>query len=185
VRFAVEAETATIYTSDALRGELNRLRARSKYHSIAIVGRDALAEAEFLRAAFAEKPAVPLMVDHDGQRPDALETLCGVLSLVQITVDGMEPTPALECVSRSLQVADRAGVDHALVITPSEGLNDAVLLRLVEQTHGASPNTAIVVHPAGAKLSEHDRRWTMWLEQAMSLHGDVRVIPRWPVSAAR
>ena len=43
VKFAGEAETATIYTAEALRGELTRLTARSRYHSVAIIGRDALA----------------------------------------------------------------------------------------------------------------------------------------------
>lgn len=185
VRFAVEAETATIYTSDALRGELARLRARSRYHSIAIVGRDALAESEFLKAAFPEKPELPLMIDHDGQRPDALEALVSSLSLVQVTLDGSETAPALECVSRSLAVAAKAGAPHALAIAPPETASDATLLRIVEQMHGASAGTQVVVHPTGDRVSERDRRWVMWLEQAMAVHEDVRVIPRWPAAPAR
>ena len=43
VKFAEEAETATMYTADALRGELTRLAGRSRYHSIAVAGRDPLA----------------------------------------------------------------------------------------------------------------------------------------------
>ena len=185
VRFAVEAETATIYTAAALQGELGRLRARSRYHSIAIVGRDALAESEFLKAAFPEKPELPLMIDHDGQRPEALEAFVSSLSLVQVTLDGSETTPALECVSRSLGVAAKHGVPHALAIAPPETTSDATLLRIVEQMHAASADTQVVVHPAGERVAEHDRRWVMWLEQAMAVHADVRVIPRWPTSAAR
>ena len=43
VRFAGEAETATMYTSAALVRELERQLSRSKFHSIAIGGRDPLA----------------------------------------------------------------------------------------------------------------------------------------------
>ena len=41
VRFAAEAETATMYTSDALGSELKRQAARSVFHSISVCGRDA------------------------------------------------------------------------------------------------------------------------------------------------
>ena len=44
VRFAAEAETATMYTADALANELRRGTARSAFHSIAISGRDPLVE---------------------------------------------------------------------------------------------------------------------------------------------
>src|SRR5690348_17679755 len=40
VRFAAEAETATMYTADALANELRRSTSRSAYHSISISGRD-------------------------------------------------------------------------------------------------------------------------------------------------
>ena len=36
---------ATIYSAEALRAELKRLSGRSKYHSVAVVGRDVLAPA--------------------------------------------------------------------------------------------------------------------------------------------
>ena len=44
VRFAGIAETATMFTADALRNELARLTQRSVYHSIAICGGDPLGE---------------------------------------------------------------------------------------------------------------------------------------------
>jgi hypothetical protein len=53
VRFAGEAETATMYTSAALLKEIDRQLARTKIHSIAIGGRDPLGNLEFLTAAFA------------------------------------------------------------------------------------------------------------------------------------
>lgn len=185
VRFAGEAETATIYTADALRGELTRLRKRSRYHSVAIVGRDALAEDEFLRAAFPEKPEVPLMLDHDGQRPEAVNGLLHALSLVQVTLDGTEGAPALERVSATLAAAARKEVAHAVALAPSDSVGDGALLRLVEQVHQASGSTQIVLHATADRISEHDRRWILWLEQAMAVHEDVRVLPRWAVSTGR
>ena len=53
VRFAGEAETATMYTAAALVRELERQLLRSKFHSIAIGGRDPLANLAFLIAALA------------------------------------------------------------------------------------------------------------------------------------
>ena len=44
VRFAGEAETATMYTSQALLKEIERQLTRSKFHSIAIGGRDPLGD---------------------------------------------------------------------------------------------------------------------------------------------
>jgi len=52
VRFAAEAETATMYTADALANEVRRATGRSVFHSIAIAGRDPLANVEYLQAAF-------------------------------------------------------------------------------------------------------------------------------------
>jgi hypothetical protein len=62
VRFAAEAETATMYTSEALASELKRQAGRSVFHSISICGRDALANSEFLAAAFEKwTPTLPRM----------------------------------------------------------------------------------------------------------------------------
>src|SRR5215472_14221806 len=66
IRFAAEAETATMYTADALANELRRSTSRSSYHSISISGRDPLSNLDYIRAAF-EKPPVdlPVMLDTD------------------------------------------------------------------------------------------------------------------------
>ena len=64
VRFARVAETATMWTADALRNELVRLAQRSVYHSTAICGGDPLGEADFLAAAL-EKAPLSVMLDHD------------------------------------------------------------------------------------------------------------------------
>ncbi|MDB4912680.1 MAG: hypothetical protein JWM95_324 [Gemmatimonadetes bacterium] len=196
VKFAGEAETATIYSAAALQGELKRLTARSKYHSVAIIGRDALVEAEFLIAVFqqncpdsqnnqnSQNRPLPVMLDHDGQRPSALEALLPTLSLVQVTLDGREGAASIERTCATIDLAAQAPVDHAVAIMAVSNTSDAPLLRIVEQVHKASAGTQIVVHPPAELAMEHDRRWVLWLEQAMAVHGDVRVLPRWPVAAA-
>ena len=47
-----------------------------------------LAEVEFLTSAFATAAPLPVMLDHDGQRPDALDGLLHALALMQVTLDG-------------------------------------------------------------------------------------------------
>src|SRR4029077_13406782 len=56
IRFAAEAETATMYTAEALASEIRRSTSRSAFHSISIPGRDPLANVEYLSAAFAKAP---------------------------------------------------------------------------------------------------------------------------------
>ena len=182
VRFAVEAETAQIYSADALRGELSKASGRSRYHSIAIVGRDALADVEFLCAAFVNAPALPVMLDHDGQRPSELEGLLSALQLVQVSMDGSESGGAVERVCRTMSTSASRGVQHAVVMLPTEGVSDGPLLRIVEQIHHASGAAQVVLHPpTSARPGEDDARWAQWLERAMAAHSDVRVLPRWPV----
>jgi hypothetical protein len=183
VRFAAEAETATIYTAEALRGELARLSARSRYHSVAIVGGDALAEHEFLEKAFHPAGSLPLMIDHDGQRPESLYGLMDVLALMQVSMDGSENAPAVEHVCASIDIAARKHVAHAIAIVPDAAIGDAPLLRIIEQVHEASAASQIVVHPVVERAPEQDRRWVHWLERAMAVHEDVRIHPRWPLNA--
>jgi hypothetical protein len=185
VRFAVEAETAQIYSADALRNELTKAGSRSRYHSVAIIGRDALADVEFLCAAFAGAPALPVMLDHDGQRPSELEGLLSALQLVQVTLDGGEAAGALDRVAATMGAAARRGVPHAIVIRNGEVGSDGQLLRIVEQMHEASIQAQVVLHPpVAATPGAEDARWAQWLERAMALHGDVRVLPRWPQPAS-
>jgi hypothetical protein len=178
VRFASEAETATMYTADALRSELKRLSARSRYHSIAIAGRDPLAEGEYLAAALSGEAPLPVMLDHDGQRPEALEPLLRSLALVQVSVNGTESEFVLERAAASLALAADKQVKHALVISPASETSDAVLLRIVERAGTASAETEIVLHPTAESVS--DRRWIVWLERASQVHGNVRIVPSLP-----
>jgi hypothetical protein len=180
VKFAQEAETATMFTADALRGELKRCSERSRYHSVAIAGRDPLAEVEFLHATFSKERLLPVMLDHDGQRPDALERLLAELSLVQVTLDGTEEGLFLDRVGTTLEISARRDVPHAVAITPQEAASDAQLLRIVELAHGASDATSVVLHPPVEKPSQTDRRWTFWLQRATGIHDDVRLLQRLP-----
>jgi organic radical activating enzyme len=178
VKFAQAAQTATMYTADALRNELARLTQRSTYHSIAISGGDPLAEVEFLLAAFEEGAPLALMLDHDGQQPESLERILGMLALVQVTLSGAEDDAAVARAMATLRGAAEKHVAHALVLTPEADASDGRLLRIVEQTEGASAEAAVVIHPTTASLSGGDRRWILWLERAAGVHGDVRILPR-------
>lgn len=181
VRFAAEAETATMYTGDALGGELKRLAARSTYHSISIAGRDPLANADFL-GAMLEKHELPLpvMLDHDGQRPEALGALLSRLAMVQVVMDGSEAAVAAERAADSLRLCGGRKVPHALVLCPGEQATDSQLLRLVEQAHVASGDTQVVVHPPATIPLDRDRRWIALLERAVATHADVRLALRIP-----
>lgn len=181
VRFAAEAETATMYTADALASEIRRSTARSAFHSIAISGRDPLGNVEYLCAAFDKAPStLPVMLDTDGQRPDALGDLRRVLTLVQVTVDGSLADALIERAMESVRVAAGAGLEHAAVLCPSEHTSDAQLLRIVEQTHAASDRSAIVIHPPMNVPVDRDRRWLTLMERAAALHPDVRFTLRLP-----
>ena len=179
VKFAGIAETATMYTADALRGELARLVQRSVYHSISISGGDPLGEVDFLASAFEGGTPLGVMLDHDGQRPEALDRLIGSLALVQVTMTGAEDDAALAQVVATLRRAAEKQVAHAVALVPEADPSDGRLLRIVEQAKAASADTSIVVHPTDDSLSG-DRRWLAWLERAAAVHGDVRLLPRLP-----
>jgi organic radical activating enzyme len=183
IRFAGEAETATMYTADALANELARSAARSVFHSISIAGRDPLANCEYLCAAFDKaKTGLPVMLDTDGQRPEAVRDLKDILDLVQVTVDGTlaNADSLLDRANESLRAAADASCDHALVIVADERLSDGIILRIVEQARAASERTSIILHPGPGIPVDRDRRWTMLAERASSVHPDVRMALRLP-----
>jgi organic radical activating enzyme len=180
VKFARVAETATMYTAEALRTEIARLAQRSVYHSIAISGGDPLSEAEFLAAAFDGGAPLAVMLDHDGQRPDALDRIIDALALVQVTLTGGEEVAALERAMSTLARAAQKHVAHALVLTPEADTSDGQLLKIVEQSKAASGETSVVLHPAPDTLSGGSRRWINWLERAATVHGDVRILSQLP-----
>lgn len=180
VRFAGEAETATLYTAEMLRKFLERATARGGIHSVALTGRDPLSCSEFLAAAFsAWKPAPPMMLDTDGQRPQLLDQLGGMLSMVQVKIDFSCSPAACDHAVETLAAAARIGCDHAAVLAPRDGISDGQLLRFVEQAHGASSGTKIVIHPPyGADRAQVDRHYGALLEKAAAIHGDVRLVIR-------
>jgi len=181
VRFAAEAETATMYTADALANELRRSTSRSAYHSISISGRDPLSNVEYLCAAFAKPPVeLPIMLDTDGQRPEAIPALKKFVGLTQVTLEGGTLETTAERGLRTLHAAAEAGMQHALVLCSSEQTSDAQLLRIVEQARVVSGATMIVIHPPPGVPIDRDRRWMTLLERAAALHNDVRFALKLP-----
>jgi organic radical activating enzyme len=186
VRFAGEAETATMYTSAALVREIERQLSRAKFHSISIGGRDPLANVTFLIAALeaakAAIPGIPVMLDTDGQRPESLAKLAPFLALTQVTVEFWTPDSTLAHVIETIAEAARAGCAHALVLCPREDTSDGQLLRVIGQAHGASAQTQVVIHPPSPTGDQPmlDRRWAALLDQAVATHADTRLELRLP-----
>jgi len=179
VKFAGIAETATMFTAEALRGELARLTQRSVYHSIAICGGDPLGEVEFLTTALEGGAPLGVMLDHDGQRPEALDRLLGLLALVQVTLTGTEDDATVARAMATIRHSAEKHVAHALALIPEASPSDGRLLRIVEQARAASADTSVVVHPTTESMSS-DRSWLAWLERATAVHGDVRLLARLP-----
>ena len=181
VRFAAEAETATMYTAAAIAQELQRAAKRSAFHSISIGGRDPLANGDFLKAALeAGTPELPVMLDVDGQRPDGISPLRKHLALVQLTLDGNTIDSGMERAAASLKAAADANLEHAIVLSPHEQTSDAQMLRIVEQAHAASQKTVVVIHPPYNTPIDRDRRWVTLVERSAALHPDVRLSLRLP-----
>lgn len=182
VRFAGEAETATMYMVPALVREIQRQTSRSTFHSIAIGGRDPLGSVPFLKAALdGAQPQIPVMLDTDGMRPDQLPGLLGHLALVQVTIEFTGGEAALDNAIGSLKTAAAGKVPQALVLVPRDDTSDSMLLRLVEEARASSATTQIVIHPpAGDNPAVLDRRWATLLEQAMAVHADTRLAIKLP-----
>jgi len=181
IRFAAEAETATMYTADALANEIKRSVGRSAFHSISVSGRDPLANVDYLCTTFDKAPPpLPVMLDTDGQRPDAVTTLRKYVTLVQVTFEGPALDAMVERGIETLRVAVDAGLQHGVVLCPNEQTSDSQLLRIVEQAHALSGGTPVVVHPASGAPVDRDRRWMVLLERAAAMHSDVRLALRLP-----
>ena len=180
VRFAGEAETAVMYSAAALAEEMKRLAGRAAFHSVALTGRDPLGNVECLLAALPLAPlGLPVMVDGDGQQPEAVKVLAEHLTLVQVTTDGTVTASALGRIHQTLGTARECGLEHALLLTPGEHTSDAQLLRLIEQVHSVSDTAAVVIHPDEPPMGGPiDPRWGELLAQAAELHGDVRLLRR-------
>jgi hypothetical protein len=157
--------------------------ARSRFHSIAIGGRDPLGNVEYLRAAFEAKSVpVPVMLDCDGQRPGEIGGLEKIVKLIEVTLEGtaLSGDGQTSNAVASIKEAARIKIRHSLVVIADERTSDSVVLRVVEQVNAASEETTVVIHPATGTPVDRDRRWTMLLERIMALHGDVRLALRLP-----
>ena len=122
VRFAAEAETATMYTADALASEIRRGTSRSAFHSISISGRDPLSNVEYICAAF-DKVSTELAGDAGHRRPAA----GGDRRAERIRQAGAGDARGSDrsrcrAIARSnrFSVAAEAGMQHALVISVDE-----------------------------------------------------------------
>ena len=181
VRFAAEAETATMYTASAIAQELKRGASRSRFHSISIGGRDPLMNLEFLEAALsAGTPPLPVMLDVDGQRPEAIEPLKKQVALVQVTLESGMFDVHIERALATIRAAADAGLEHAMVLAPGDQTSDGQMLRIVEQTHGASAKSVLIIHPPIGTPVDRDRRWVSLLERAATVHPDARLSLRLP-----
>jgi hypothetical protein len=170
-----------MYTADALANELKRSTARSAFHSISISGRDPLANVEYLRAAFGKVSVnLPVMLDCDGQRPAEIAELRDFVKLAQVTLEGPGVESSSERAFESMQVAQKAGMQHAIVLCVDERTTDAHVLRIVERAHATSETMSVVVHPSAGVPVDRDRRWTTLFERASALHGDVRLALKLP-----
>src|ERR671933_1246885 len=182
VRFAAEAETAILYTAEMLAKQLQRLTGQSPLHSISLSGRDPLASAELIAATFAQwRPPLPVMVDCDGQRPEAVAEVASGVTMIQVTFEFGDAPALADRALATLAAAARATREHAAVLAPRNGTSDGQILRFIEQAHAAAPGTKIVVHPApGTERAPLERRYATLLEQAMQIHRDVDLVMRIP-----
>jgi hypothetical protein len=126
-----------------------------------------------------------VMLDTDGQRPEALAMLTPFIALVQVTVEFVGPEAMVTHAIETLAVAAAANSAHALVLCPREETTDGQLLRVIEQAHARSAATQVVIHPPimGADQPLLDRRWAALLDQAMNTHTDTALVLRLPPPA--
>lgn len=180
IRFAGAAETAQMYTADALARELSRALSRTVYHSVCVTGRDAFGNADFLAAALRQlPPGTEVMADTDGQRPEALAVLHPFLTLVQVTIEPPAASPLLERVEETLRAAASLGLAHAVTIAGADELSDADYLQIVGHVHNGSERTSIVIHPGPtAERGVLDKRWSTLMEHASARHRDLRLLAR-------
>ncbi|HYV98803.1 MAG TPA: hypothetical protein VE967_15210 [Gemmatimonadaceae bacterium] len=182
VKFAGEAETATMYSADALAREMQRHTQRGVFHSVSVTGRDPLGSVDFLLAALAKAQiGLPVMLDVDGQRPDETRALTQHIALVQITLDPATSQGLLQRACETLRVAAAAGCAHAFVAAAGAETSDSQVLRMVEQARDASAATDVVLLPPPTGEGSVDRRWAVLLDQAMALHArtilGARILP--------
>ncbi|MGQ0538529.1 MAG: hypothetical protein ACT4R6_06255, partial [Gemmatimonadaceae bacterium] len=133
IKFAGPAETAMMYTADALVREIKRALEKSRVHSICVTGRDALANDVFLMATLEQLGSdIPVMVETDGQRPSVVEKLRPFIQLLQVSVETSIEHAALERVGETLMICDRLGLESGLAVLGRDAASDSDYLRIVD-----------------------------------------------------
>lgn len=185
VRFAAEAETATLYNGSMLHRNIERAITSTVVHSVSLSGHDPLACALLLAEAFESNPmAAPVVVDCDGQRPEAVATVARSVALIQVVLSATEAAAVTDSALETLRLAEQSGTGSALAVVMTERTTDAQVLRLIEQATSAAPGTKIVVHPAPASASGPSARYAALMEEAAAMSRDVRLLTRLPAPFA-
>src|SRR5918912_546198 len=151
VRFAAEAETAILYTAEMLAKQLQRLVGQSPLYSISLSGGDPLASAGLIAATFAHwRPPLPVMLDCDGQRPDAVAEAAAGVTMVQVTFEFGDAPALAERALATLAAAARSTRDHAAVLAPLER-RYATLLEQAMQIHRDVELVMRIPSPVGVR----------------------------------
>ena len=164
-----------LYTPEMLARHVGRVVGQSPLHSVSLGGRDPLASEELIIDALTRwQSPIPVMVDCDGERPEAVTKVAPYVAMIQVTVEFVNTTSSLDRALASLAAASAAGREHAAVLTPHEGTTDGQMLWFIEQAHGVAPGTKIVVHPVvGTERAGVDRRYASLVERGMAIHHDL------------
>jgi hypothetical protein len=185
VRFAGEAETATLYNGSMLYRNVERTIKQSPAHSVAIGGHDPLSCAALLAEAFeqGEPLGVPVVVDCDGQRPDSVGQLARSVTTIQVQLDGTEPAAVADRAIETLCAAAAESLGAALSVSMLDRTTDSQVLRLLEQVSASAPGTNIVIHSPNLPHSPApDARFAALLEAAATISRDVRFLARLPAA---
>jgi hypothetical protein len=122
-----------------------------------------------------------VMLDCDGQRPDDVLAVLDALVLLQVTFEFGDAPALAERALASLAHAAAAKKSHAMVLAPRDATSDGQILRIVEQTHAATPGAWIVLHPSpSGEKAPLDRRYATLIDQATAIHRDTTLIMRIP-----
>ncbi len=186
VRFAAEAETATLYNGSMLHRNIERALTASVVHSISIAGHDPLASALLLAEALeGNDPLAPVVIDCDGQRPDSVATVARSVALIQVALTATETAAVTDNAMETLRLAEQGGTGAALAVVMTDRTTDAQVLRVIEQATSAAPGTKIVVHLAPAAASAAPvARYAALMEEAAAISSDVRLLARLPAPFA-
>ena len=170
-----------MYTADALRSELDAARAALGVSLDRDLRRRSARRRRTSSPRRSEGGApLAVMLDHDGQRPEALDAMHRVAGAGAGDADG--------CGGRrgswrarwtTLRRAAEKHVAHALVLMPEADASDGPTSEDRRAGTGGERGHVDVVHPTTDSV-ERRSPLARWLERATAVHGDVRLLPRLP-----